>query len=136
MRKVVATLVAAVVALLLVACTPAEGTHFNQLNDYRKSQGVPALNWEEAAYQKARTQSELMASQNKLSHSILSQGVPGDWRALGENVAMGPSLTAAFDALVKSAPHRANMLNPKFNRAAIGVVERDGYFWITEVFIG
>ena len=136
MRKLVATVVAAVVALLLVACTPAEGTHFNQLNDYRKSQGVPTLHWEEAAYQKAHAWSEHMASQNKLSHSILSQGVPNDWRALGENVAMGPSLNAAFDALVKSAPHRANMLNPKFNRAAIGVVERNGYFWITEVFIG
>ena len=136
MRKVVATVVAAVVALLLVACTPAEGTHFNQLNQYRTSQGVPSLRWEEAAYQKAHSWSEFMASQDKLSHSTLSQGVPAGWTALGENVAMGPTLNSAFDALVKSAPHRANMLNPKFTRAAIGVVERDGYFWITEVFIG
>jgi uncharacterized protein YkwD len=62
--------------------------------------------------------------------------VPNGWSSLGENVAMGPTLDSAFDALVKSAPHRANMLNPKFKKAAIGVVERGGYFWITEVFIG
>ena len=136
MRKVVATVVAAVVALLLVACTPDEATHFTQLNEYRTSQGVPTLNWEEAAYAKAHSWSEHMASQNKLSHSILSQGVPAGWTALGENVAMGPTMDSAMDALKKSAPHRANMLNPKFKRAAIGVVQRNGYFWITEVFIG
>jgi uncharacterized protein YkwD len=41
-----------------------------------------------------------------------------------------------MQALEASPPHRANLLNPDFTSIAIGVVERDGRVWVTEVFIG
>jgi uncharacterized protein YkwD len=135
MRKLLAVAVA-VVALLLVACTPAEGAHMKQVNDFRVANHVPGLIWEEAAYAKAHAWSQHMADEGRLSHSTLSQGMPAGWHTLGENVAMAGSLDAAMDALEKSPPHRANLLNPAFTRVAIGVAEKNGYVWVTEVFIG
>lgn len=135
MRRIFAV-TAAVVALLLAACTPQEGAHLTQVNDFRAANGVPALTWEEGAYAKANAWSVHMAQEGRLSHSVLAQGVPAGWRVLGENVAMAPSLDMATDALQRSPGHRANLLNPAFTRVAIGVAERDGMVWVTEVFIG
>jgi uncharacterized protein YkwD len=68
-----------------------------------------------------------------LSQRILN-GTQGTW--WGENIAMGPSLASINDAWLKSAPHRANILNPVYRRAAIGVVRRGGTYWITFDFYG
>ena len=136
MRKLVATLVGLSVALLLVACTPEEGNHLQAVNAFRTSQGVPALKWEEGAYAKAHDWSQHLADQGFLSHSVLSQGVPAGWHHLGENVAMNPTLEGAMLALEASPPHRANLLNPAFDRVAVGVVQAKGMFWVTEVFLG
>jgi uncharacterized protein YkwD len=136
MRKVLSLLVAGVLALLLVACSPEEATHLGQVNSFRNANGLPSLSWEEGAYAKARAWAQHMADQGKLSHSVLSQGIPPGWRLIGENVAMAPSLESAMTALQNSPPHRANLLNPKFNRVAIGVVQKGGYYWVTEDFIG
>jgi uncharacterized protein YkwD len=136
MRKLVSLLVGLTVALLLVACTPEEGNHLDAVNAYREAHGVPALHWEQGAYDKAHSWSEHLAQQGSLSHSVLSQGVPAGWHVLGENVAMNPSLDGAMTALEGSAPHRANLLNPRFDRVAVGVVQAKGMYWVTEVFLG
>ncbi len=77
-----------------------------------------------------------MADEGKLSHSTLSAGVPAGWSALGENVAVASSVQAAIRSLETSAPHRANMLNPAFHSVAVGVADRDGRVWVTELFVG
>jgi uncharacterized protein YkwD len=136
MRKVLSLLVGLTITLLLVACTPEEGNHLDAVNQYRTANGLPALQWEEAAYAKAHRWSEKLAADGRLSHSVLSQGVPAGWHVLGENVAMSSSLDGAMTALERSAAHRANLLNPKFTKVAIGVVKANGAYWVTEVFIG
>ena len=136
MRKCLSLLVGLTVALLLVACTPEEGNHLDAVNTFRTSQGLPALKWEEGAYAKAHSWSEHLADQGFLSHSVLSQNVPAGWHVLGENVAMNPSLDGAMVALQNSPAHRANLLSPRFDRIAIGVVKANGMYWVTEVFIG
>jgi uncharacterized protein YkwD len=136
MRKLVALLIGLTVALAVVACTPEEGNHLDAVNAFRESHGVPALQWEEGAYAKAHDWSEKLAEDGKLSHSVLSQGVPAGWHTLGENVAMNPSLDGAMKALEASPAHRANLLNPKFDRVAVGVVQAKGLYWVTEVFLG
>lgn len=135
MRKPLLVLLG-VVALLLVACTPDEGNHLDAVNAFRTSHGLPALQWDEAVYPKAHAWSEHLATQGRLSHSVLADGVPTGWRTIGENVAMNPSLEGAMTSLENSAPHRANLLNPKYDRIAIGVVQAKGMYWVTEVFIG
>jgi uncharacterized protein YkwD len=136
MRKLIATIIGLVVALLLVACTPEEGTHLQAVNAFRQANGVPALQWEEGAYAKAHAWSEKLAADGKLSHSVLSQGIPAGWHTIGENVAMAPTLDGAMKALERSPGHRANLLNPKFTKIAIGVVHAKGEYWVTESFIG
>ena len=135
MRRLVA-LAAVALVLLLVGCTPEEGTHLKAVNDFRAANRVPALAWEEGAYAKAHAWSQRMADQGKLSHSTLSQGSPAGWRTLGENVAMNPTLDGAMSALQASPGHRATLLNPAFTKVAIGVVQKGGFYWVTEVFIG
>jgi len=136
MRKVLSVLVGLTVAALLVACTPDEGNHLDAINQFRKANGVPALQWEEGAYAKAHSWSEKLAADGRLSHSVLSQGVPAGWHLLGENVAMASTLDAAMNALENSPGHRANLLNPKFTKVAVGVVKSNGLYWVTEEFIG
>lgn len=136
MRKLLSAASALAIALVLVACTPEEASHLDGINALREANGLPALTWEEGAYAKARTWSQKMADDGRLSHSKLSDGMPAGWRTLGENVAYNGSVQGALEALKKSPGHRANMLNPKFNRVAVGIVEQGGRYWVTQVFLG
>lgn len=123
-------------ALLLVACSPDEATHLRAVNDFRQANGLPALHWDEDVYTKAHDWSQHLADAHALSHSKLSDGVPDGWHRIGENVAMAPTLDSAMTALENSPPHRANLLNPNYDRIAIGVVQQDGMYWVTETFVG
>lgn len=136
MRKLASALVAILLVLVLGACSPEEQRAVTAVNDFRQANGLPGLAWEEGAYQKARAWSQQMADQKKLSHSVLSEGVPAGWRTIGENVAVNTSLEGAMRALENSPPHRANLLNPRYTKVAIGVVQAHGSYWVTEVFIG
>lgn len=136
LRRFPAVLAVLAIAVLASACTPEEGEAFGAVNAARDAHGLPALGWSDGAYDKAVAWSKHMADQGQLSHSTLSDGVPGGWRRLGENVAYAGSVSAAMHALESSPQHLANILNPEFTSVAIGVVERDGRYWVTEVFIG
>ena len=56
------------------------------------------------------------------------------WSVAGENVGVGPSLEELQAAFMRSAPHRANVLRPEYQRVGIGVVESGDVLWITLVF--
>ena len=129
-----------VVGLLAIvasaACSPQEEEAFRSVNTFRAANQLRWLDWNEGAYEKAVAWSNHMADDGKLSHSKLAQGIPGGWNRLGENVAYAGSVAQAMAALEASPPHRANLLNPAFTSIAIGIVERDGRVWVTEIFIG
>lgn len=60
-----------------------------------------------------------------------------DWSAIGENIAWAESLHDAERAFMKSTPHRQNILNGAYKRAATGVFEaEDGMVWVTVIFYG
>jgi uncharacterized protein YkwD len=118
------------------ACTPQEEDAFRAVNTLREVNGLRWLDWNQGAYDKAVAWSNHMADQDTLSHSTLADGVPAGWHLLGENVAYAGTVAQAMQALESSPPHRANLLNPAFTSVAIGVVERGGRVWVTEVFIG
>jgi len=139
MRKLLALATSAAVAVLLVACTPEETNHFVGLNQFRNQNGVASLDWDEALYGPARSWSQYMADTGRLAHpSSLKANFnpPPGWRTIGQNVAVASTLESALAALKNSPGHRANMLNRNFTRVAIGVVQKNGRFWITEDFIG
>ena len=55
-------------------------------------------------------------------------------KALGENVGMAGSVRGAHQALMNSAPHRANILNGSFTVGGFAVVSDGGAFYVTEAF--
>ena len=134
-RKLTLAAASIAVALLAMACSPQERHVAEEINRFRVANGVAQLQWEDGAYAKVRAWSQKMADEGRLSHSKLSDGVPAGWRALGENVAYNSSLDGAIRALEQSPGHRANLLNPRFTHMAVGAVEVDGRWWVTQVFI-
>ena len=136
MKARLAALVTVVTIALLAACTPQEADAFKATNAIRIRHGVAPLSWNEDAYAKAVAWSNHMADEGELSHSTLADGIPSGWRRLGENVAQAGSVGEAMRVLEASAPHLANIVNPGFTSVAIGIVERDGRVWVTQVFIG
>ena len=81
-----------------------------------------------------------MARTGQLAHSNLSDGLGSlRWRSLGENVGYSSptsnTLLTIHNLFVKSAPHRANLLNSKFTHMGVGVAKDSrGRVWVAEVF--
>jgi len=104
----------------------------------------------------ARARSQAMAEGAPFSHQDASGAYPAFdmvrarlapfHGAIGENLAMETWTDTAFDpdafamriveGWMKSAPHRANILSAKFDRAGIGVFVKGSAAYVTQVFAG
>ena len=60
--------------------------------------------------------------------------IPSGWTSWGENIAYNSSVNAAFNALVNSPGHYANMTNSSFSEIGVGVHVDDGWVYVTQVF--
>lgn len=129
--------VALAAVLLLSACF--DGSEQQQgidaMNKDRAAHGVPGAIRHDMLQRKAQAWAEHLAGQNSLSHSKLSDGISGCWRSLGENVGFGPSIGHIQQAYMKSPAHKANILNGKFNYAAVGVAHRGDMVFTVQVFM-
>lgn len=106
------------------------------INDHRASNGLAPLTRNGSLDAEARAWSQNMAEAGSIFHSDLSRFLP-PWSTVGENVAVGGSVSSVFSALVSSSGHNANMLNPAFTAVGIGVfVDADGTLWTTHIFAG
>lgn len=111
----------------------AEGDFASRINSLRKSEGRSPLTRDGSLDSYARSWAERLAKDGGLSHSSLSALVP-PWGAAGENVGMGGSVGAIFDALVASGGHRENMLGD-FTHVGVGVYrDEKGVLWTAHVF--
>ena len=61
-----------------------------------------------------------------------------NWSTWGENVGVtGGTIAGIEDAFMKSPDHRANILNRRFHRVALGTYrDAKGYLWVTVFFYG
>jgi uncharacterized protein YkwD len=61
-----------------------------------------------------------------------------DWSTWGENVGITTgSVSDLQQAFMQSPGHRANILNQRFRRVALGTYrDDDGYLWVTVFFYG
>lgn len=108
-------------------------------NKARKKAGLRRLTWSWGMYLDVQDHAEKMASTRTLSHDgrmakEVLQIFPNA-RSWGENVGMGSSQWQVFRAFMDSSPHRANILNRKFNKVAIGIKKRDGILYICVRFV-
>lgn len=127
-------------AILTAGAAPAAATTAGEkdvhrmINEARDDAGVRLLRLSEKLSRIAHRHSKEMASGGTLFHSCLTCSIGRDFRRLGENVGYGPDRASVQDQLMASAPHRDNILYPKYRRVGVGVVRRGGLVWVTQIF--
>lgn len=136
-RAALAGLALGVAALLFASCTAQEDEMLGYMNSARRSAGVASLQSNLSLYMKASAWSKYMAGNcPSLCHSDLRSGNPYAWKLLGENVGAGPTVSGLHNAFMGSAPHRANILNYRFQYTGVGVYQApNGIYWVTEEFM-
>ena len=83
----------------------------------------------------ARQHSAQMASKQSLYHNPNLTSQVHNWRAVGENVGEGPTVTDIHNAFMHSPEHKANILDHDFTQVGVGVsVDNNGIIWVTEDF--
>ncbi|WP_127752787.1 CAP domain-containing protein [Devosia sp. 1566] len=101
------------------------------INAVRKTNGAPPWSYNQRLETAARSQAQLMAAKNKLSHDLgvtLRERVTqaGYLGAVGENVAGGhPNLESAIQGWMNSPGHRSTLLSPKFTEFGLAVARTD-----------
>ena len=123
---------------LLAGClSPQQDTALQALNNDRSANGLRSLSPQGQLQAKAQAWAERLARDNRLYHSTLTDGVPGCWTGLGENVGYGGSIDMIENAYMHSPPHRANILNGNYTQAAVGVATNgDRTFTVQEFMSG
>ena len=136
-RKVQLAGIALAAALLLGACTSGDEDHAVDLvNNARRANGKAALATNVSLIITAQAWSQNMASTQKLVHrTSLSDGAPGGWRKLGENIGYASTVDGIQTAFMNSAGHKANILDSAFNNVGIGITrDGNGRYWETQEF--
>ncbi|MEH2395127.1 MAG: CAP domain-containing protein [Nostoc sp.] len=120
-----------------------EQSIFNQINNYRASQGLPALTRNSAIENQARIHSQNMANgtvpfgHTGFSERVRAIGIP--YRAAGENVAYNQGYsdpaTIAVQGWLKSPGHLAN-IKGNYEKTGIGVASNSrGAIYFTQIFL-
>ena len=144
--RLAAFVVVGVFALLTAQAQTGASTIEQQLfagvNRARKAQGLPGLKWNEALAMAARRHARLMAQHGSAEHGYA--GEPGlasrvtqagaRFVSVAENVIQGTSADEIQEKFLKSANHRANMLDAEMDSIGVGVVERGGQLFAVEDF--
>jgi uncharacterized protein YkwD len=120
------------------ATEPLRGQMFRLTNDDREARDRHDLGLNARLSRYAKRHSRAMAERGELFHTPdLAAKLGGlDWSIGGENVGLGPDLPSLESAFMASTPHRKNILRRGFRKAAVGVYESDGSFWVTVIFYG
>ena len=116
------------------ATAGAESQLVNKINNARKANGKALLQVYWDLTDDARSHSKKMRDQGKLFHNPNLANVTSGWKALGENVGVGPDIDSLFDAFMASGAHRSNILGG-YNYVGVGVAAADGVVWVTMVFM-
>jgi uncharacterized protein YkwD/uncharacterized membrane protein required for colicin V production len=108
----------------------AEQAMFTYVNRERQIVGAPALQLDAELSAVARMHSLDMFNHGYFSHNTPDGRTPFNrmhdagiqYSAAGENIAYAPDVALADAGLMNSPEHKANILDPRFTRIGIGVV--------------
>ncbi len=129
--------------------TAIERRAFEQTNQIRIKNGLPALTWDADICRMARAHSENMSREGYFSHTTPDGKRLRDrarvvgvvqFRVVAENIAYNQGYedpgAFAVERWMLSPKHRANILSPEFQAMAIGsYVAADGSVFLTQTFI-
>lgn len=139
-RSILGVLVLALLGLLVPSAQPAhadagaESRFVSLVNQERAARGLAAVQVAGDLTSVARRHSQRMADQSNLHHNPNLGGDVSGWQKVGENVGRGPGVDAIHQGFMGSPSHRDNILDADWVQVGVGVVERDGQLWVTEVF--
>lgn len=113
----------------------AETQMFSLVNQEREKQGIALLSWDPDIVPVARAHAEDMWKRKYFSHYSPEGKDVGDrlqaahinYTLAGENLALAPTLQTAHQGLMNSPGHRANILETRFKKMGIGVID-NGYY--------
>lgn len=113
----------------------AEGEMFRLVNEERRKLGTPELNWNPEMVAVARDHASDMWQKKYFGHVSPEGKDVGDrltkagisYDIAGENLALAPTVKTAMTGLMNSEGHRANMLDTKFKKVGIGVIDNGIY---------
>ncbi len=117
-------------------------TMLGRINALRVAEGLAPLERSADLDQAAQVHSADMARRGELSHVSPSTGTPADRvretgvsaTMIAENVAMHRDVDSAFQALVQSDAHRANMLSPDVTHLGVSALRTPDGVYVTQVF--
>lgn len=120
----------------------AEGELVRLANEERAQAGLPKLETDERITQAARAHARLMAERGNLSHQfpgevpLMQRLAQSDLRfsAAAENVSSSQSAADSHAGIMRSPPHRANLLNARYNAIGVGVVRRGSLIYVAQNF--
>lgn len=138
-RRVSAVLLAALSSVVVLSSSavagPGEGEFVSRTNGARAANGRAAYAVRSDLASVARRHAARMAAQGRIWHNGNLQNEVANWRAVGENVGMGGSVSAIHSAFMNSSAHRSNILDRDFTEVGIGTaVGGDGTIYVAEVF--
>ena len=114
----------------------AEAEFVASINQLRTSKGLNALTVDSQLVASSRIWADQMKASGSISHAPdLSIGVTQGWQKLGENVGVGPTVSALMDAFIASPGHYANLVDPVYTRVGIGVVWDGNVMYTTHRFM-
>lgn len=108
----------------------AENTMLTLVNNEREKVGLKALKMDTKIRTVAREKSKDMYNRSYFSH-VDPDGHDAGWRMdkagivytiAGENLAFAPDVQTAHTGLMNSEGHRKNILEPRFTRIGIGII--------------
>ncbi len=115
------------------ATTTREARMLDTINTARAHHGLGPLTPSPDLTSAARTHAVSMAGARSLFHTASFTSLCC-WKAIGENVGYGYTLHGVHRQFMHSAPHRANLLDPRMREVGLGIVRSNGMLWVTEVF--
>ena len=119
-----------------------EADMVDHVNRLRADLGLGALRQNDGLAQVARNWSAVMGESGDFRHNPNADDeAPAGWRRLAENIAyigspasLGQATTTAFENLVDSPDHYANLTNPKLTHIGVGMVVDNAALWVTQLF--
>ena len=112
------------------------------VNQERQKQGLATLQWSDRIAGAAAQHAQLMADHEELSHEFPGEPRVRDRLAAtglhfsddAENVAYDDDVDEAHANLMKSPPHRANILNGRYDAIGVAVLRKGDRVYVVEDF--
>ena len=121
----------------------AENELLQAANKSRELAGAPPLRMEESLREAARAHARRVVESERLEHRLpgepsllerIAQVSPLRMDRAGENITDASCAPGAIDVLMRSAPHRENLLDSGFNVAGVAAIWSKGRLYVVQDF--